>query len=105
MGFMGSFFLSTVGLAIGLITGLIAALVVGLTYGGTAVIQHYTLRYLLARANILPFPFSDKKLIAFLDDMTDRLILRRVGGGWIFIHRTLLEYFAEQATAPQQEQP
>ena len=39
--------------------------------------------------------FSDKKLIAFLDAMADRLILRRVGGGWIFIHRTLLEYFAE----------
>lgn len=44
---------------------------------------------------LFPHPFSDKKLTAFLDTMTDRLIPRRVGGGWIFIHRTLLEYFAE----------
>lgn len=78
--------------------GLLYGLIAGLMFFGTrGVIQHYTLRYLLARANILPFPFSDKKLIAFLDAMADRLILRRVGGGWIFIHRTLLEYFAEQA--------
>jgi hypothetical protein len=26
--------------------------------------------------------------------MIDRLLLRRVGGGYIFIHRTLMEYFA-----------
>ncbi len=30
----------------------------------------------------------------FLDDATDRLLLRRVGGGYLFIHRLLLEYFA-----------
>lgn len=26
--------------------------------------------------------------------MADRIFLRRVGGGWVFIHRTLLDYFA-----------
>jgi hypothetical protein len=29
-----------------------------------------------------------------MDAMKDRILLRRVGGGWVFIHRTLLDYFA-----------
>ncbi|MEM7118484.1 MAG: NACHT domain-containing protein [Chloroflexota bacterium] len=84
-------------LNVGLRIGLIGGLSIGFFgYGGTAVIQHYTVRYLLSRANTLPRPFfSDEKLIAFLDAMAERMILRRVGGGWIFIHQTLLEYFAE----------
>ena len=87
-------------LIFGLLGGLGGGMSVGLRsglfwFGGRAVLRHYTLRFLLSYANILPFPFSDKKLIAFLDAMAERLILRRVGGGWIFIHRTLLEYFAE----------
>ncbi|MEM7112714.1 MAG: NACHT domain-containing protein [Chloroflexota bacterium] len=83
------------GLAVAFVIGLSIGLFIGLfQFGGTAVIQHYTLRYFLSRENILPYPFSDKKLVAFLDAMAERMILRRVGGGWIFIHRTLLEYFA-----------
>ncbi len=71
-----------------------------LTYGGGAIIQHYILRILLARENVLPYPFCDKKLVAFLDAMRDRLLLRRVGGGWVFIHRYLLEYFASLHAPP-----
>ena len=26
--------------------------------------------------------------------MADRIFLQRVGGGWVFIHHSLLEYFA-----------
>ncbi len=26
--------------------------------------------------------------------MVGRIFLRRVGGGWVFIHRTLLDFFA-----------
>jgi hypothetical protein len=32
-----------------------------------------------------------------------RLLLRKVGGGYIFVHRLLLEYFASLDTAPQPE--
>ena len=60
-----------------------------LIYGGLTVIKHYTLRFLLARYGILPL-----ELLPFLDAMTERIILRKVGGGYIFIHRYLLEYFA-----------
>ncbi len=34
------------------------------------------------------------KLIPFLDYCTDLIFLRRVGGGYIFIHRLLMEHFA-----------
>ncbi len=30
----------------------------------------------------------------FLDYAAERLFLRKVGGGYIFVHRLLLEYFA-----------
>ncbi len=31
---------------------------------------------------------------------TDRIFLRKVGGGYIFIHRVLMEYFAALETGP-----
>jgi len=63
-------------------------------YGGNTIIKHYTLRWVMARQGILPYPFWDKKLITYLDAMVDRLLLRRKGNGYMFIHRTLLEHFA-----------
>ena len=92
------------GLIFGLLFGVISKLMFGLMfglilglrqYGGRTVVQHYVLRWLLARQGVLPFPFEDRKLIAYLDEMAARLLLRRVGGGWMFIHRTLLEFLAD----------
>ncbi|MBE0411451.1 MAG: hypothetical protein IBX69_17140, partial [Anaerolineales bacterium] len=92
-----------VGISSGLWTGLLGGLIAGLTsgvlaglflYGGDSVVKHYSLRLLLALTGILPHPFSDRRLVAFLDAMHDRILLRRVGGGWTFIHRYLLDYFA-----------
>ena len=60
-----------------------------LNYGGLATIQHYCLRFLLGTSRILPF-----NLVSFLDEMTAFILIQRVGGGWVFIHRSLLEYFA-----------
>jgi hypothetical protein len=31
----------------------------------------------------------------FLDQCVDLIFLRRVGGGYIFVHRLLMEHFAE----------
>jgi hypothetical protein len=64
--------------------------IVFLYFGGLAVIQHYTLRLLLNQYNILP-----RRLVPFLDNMKDRILLRRIGGGYVFIHRMLMEYLAE----------
>lgn len=58
-------------------------------FGGSSVIKHYTLRLWLAVKQILPW-----NLALFLNHMSDLIILRRVGGGYVFIHDILLEYFA-----------
>lgn len=78
------------GLEGGLEGGLIGGLVGGIAYGGRAVIQHYTLRWMLYRNGSLPFT----DLIPFLNSCVDRIFLRQVGGGYIFVHRLLMEHFA-----------
>jgi GTPase SAR1 family protein len=60
-----------------------------IVFGGRAVIQHYALRFILWRKSYLPW-----KLASFLDYCTERIFLRKVGGGYIFVHRLLQEYFA-----------
>lgn len=89
------------GVSLGIFLGVIIGLEVGFSgYGLFAVAQHYALRYVLAWAGMLPYSFNDRHLIAFLDAMQARIVLRRVGGGWIFIHRSLLEYFASLVATP-----
>ncbi|MCB8924633.1 MAG: hypothetical protein H6652_03290 [Ardenticatenaceae bacterium] len=58
-------------------------------FGGLAWCQHWALRFMLARRGWLPW-----RLAPWLEEMVARGLLRRVGGGYIFIHRSLLEYFA-----------
>jgi hypothetical protein len=66
--------------------------VAALTYGGIAVGLHAGVRLMLALATPLPL-----KLQPFLDYAVQRALLRRVGGGWVFVHRALQEHFAEEA--------
>jgi hypothetical protein len=63
--------------------------IVGLGHGGAAVIKHYSLRLILWLTGSTPFRF-----IPFLDHCAKLILLKKVGGGYIFIHRILLEYFA-----------
>jgi hypothetical protein len=37
---------------------------------------------------------------AFLNDATSRILLRRVGGGYNFIHRRLQDYFTDVTVLP-----
>jgi hypothetical protein len=69
--------------------GLLGSLIGGMYYGGLAAFRHYTLRYLFNHKGTLPF-----RLVPFLDYCAERIFLRKVGGGYIFIHRMLMEYFA-----------
>jgi hypothetical protein len=79
----------------GIMFGSMIGVLIGLgLYGGPVTIQHYTLRWVLKWANVLPYAFQNRRLVAFLDAMHDRILLRRVGGGWMFVHRSLLEHFA-----------
>jgi hypothetical protein len=60
-----------------------------LWYGGMDVIQHYILRFILWETGNMTW-----NPVRFLEFAVDRIFLRRVGGGYIFIHRLLLEHFA-----------
>ena len=73
----------------GLVIGLLAGLSSGLKFGGKAIFQHYALRFIIARNDLLPW-----RLIPFLDYCVDRIFLHRVGGGYSFKHRLLMEHFA-----------
>jgi hypothetical protein len=53
------------------------------------VIPHFILRFIVYSRG-----YSSIKLGHFLDSCTKLVFLRRVGGGYIFIHRLLLEHFA-----------
>jgi DNA polymerase III delta prime subunit len=74
----------------GLVDAAIPALAVGLSCGGAAYVQHFVLRFLLWWARSVPFNYP-----RFLDYAAERIFLLKVGGGYIFIHRLLLEYFAD----------
>ena len=94
------------GLIYGLIFGLIGLLIFGLSlssglsggfigvmwYGGLDVFQHYTLRLILLLQGHTPANYT-----RFLDYAVDRIFLQKVGGGYRFIHRLLLEHFAEMS--------
>ncbi len=71
------------------VSGLFLGSAIALWYGGFDIIQHYTLRLLLWRSGYAP-----RRLVHFLDHAADLIFLQRVGGGYIFIHRLLLEHFA-----------
>ena len=80
------------GVGFGLFSGLISGLAGGFFLaGGQAVVRHAVLRLLLALSGRLPL-----RLRPFLERMTQRILMQRVGGGYMFIHRVLLAYFAEE---------
>jgi DNA polymerase III delta prime subunit len=58
-------------------------------YGGLACLQHLLLRLVLRRNGSAPRHYVD-----FLDYAAERIFLRKVGGGYIFIHQLLQDYFA-----------
>jgi DNA polymerase III delta prime subunit len=77
------------GLGLGIVVGLIFALRFGTIYGGIASLEHFVLRWYLWRAGSLPWNYA-----TFLDEAAEHILLRKVGGGYMFVHRLLMEYFA-----------
>ena len=73
----------------GLMAGAGMGLAATMWYGGFDVIQHLVLRFLLRRRGCIPAQF-----IAFLDHAARLIFLQKVGPGYIFMHRQLLEHFA-----------
>ncbi|MCU0658734.1 MAG: protein kinase [Polyangiaceae bacterium] len=65
-----------------------------LIYGGAAVLLHAALRVVLAACTPLPL-----RLVPLLDAAADRGLLRRVGGGWMFQHKLLLDHLASRGAS------
>ena len=76
------------GAGFGLILGTEFALQILMAYGGIPIIEHYVLRWYLWRAGQMPLNYT-----TFLDHATERILLRKIGGGYMFSHRLLLDYF------------
>lgn len=75
------------GLSIGMIAGLVGG-------GGKACLQHFTLRLLLFCNGCLSWNYAK-----FLNYATELTFLQKVGGGYIFMHRSLMEHFAQMDIA------
>lgn len=88
------------GTAMALVAGadqaLDAAIVGGTFFGmlaflwdGVDLIHHYTLRAVLAARGYAPLDYA-----RFLDHAAALVFLQKAGGGYLFVHRLLLDYFA-----------
>jgi hypothetical protein len=65
------------------------ALPFALVHGGYAGLSHAALRLMLWRQGAMPLRYVD-----FLEYATECIFLRRVGGGYMFVHRLVQEHFA-----------
>ncbi len=61
----------------------------GVSYGGYACIQHFTLRLILWQHGDIPWNYAK-----FLNYVSERLFMQRIGGRYRFIHDLLREHFA-----------
>ena len=77
------------GTGFAIVLGIVFALEFAMIRGGIACIEHYMLRWCLWRLGSLPWHYA-----SFLDYATERILLRKVGGGYMFAHHLLLEFFA-----------
>ena len=73
--------------------GLACGLLLGLLNGWLACLRHGVLRWLLWRRESIPWNYP-----RFLDNAYEQILLRKVGGGYIFLHQLLLDYFADLET-------
>jgi DNA polymerase III delta prime subunit/predicted Ser/Thr protein kinase len=75
----------------GVSVGLFVFTAMFLIYGGFTVFMHYVLRLWIAWRTPLPVDLQ-----RMLDRAVELGLMRRVGGGYVFLHRTLLDYFADR---------
>ncbi|HET7463529.1 MAG TPA: NACHT domain-containing protein [Longimicrobium sp.] len=71
------------------------ALLAMLWYGGSNVLEHRVLRMLLARTGLIPRDYRER-----LDQATQLILMQKVGQGYMFIHRMLMEHLAARPARP-----
>jgi len=69
--------------------GVACGLILLLRLGGLPFLEHWSLRLILAVRGHTPWNY-----VRFLNHASDLILLRRAGGGYIFMHRLLLDHFA-----------
>lgn len=75
-----------------ILPSILLGLVFGLLTGGVTCLQHLLLRTILFLWGEIPWNYKK-----FLDFSTRHIFLQKVGGGYIFVHRLLLEHFANKS--------
>ena len=94
-GLLGGLILGSVfgsfGIVFGVEGGVCLGLMAGLSSGGLASIQHFTLRELLFLSKYTPRNYS-----RFLLSAAKYKLIYSIGGGYIFFHPQLQDYFASQ---------
>ena len=82
------------GVPYGFAVGLCLATLAGLRFGGLDALYHYVLRFAL---------FAERRigldLARPLDAASEIGLLRKIGGGYMFMHRLLLEHYAKAPNA------
>jgi hypothetical protein len=76
-------------ITIGLLGGLACGLLGLTSFGGNTYLRHFHLRLTMVWYDLAPWHY-----VAFLDYAAERILLRKVGGGYMFIHRLLQDHFA-----------
>ena len=74
---------------IGLLAGAVVGVLSGIVAAGLLATRHFVFRLLLWLTGAAPLRYS-----AFPEFAVDALLLRKIGNGYIFVHRNLLDYFA-----------
>jgi hypothetical protein len=77
------------GLLFGLGTSFCVFFFIYSCYGGSALFEQAGIRLALRRADLLPIPSR-----RFLDYAVQCLFLQQAGGGYMFVHRSLQEFFS-----------
>ncbi|KAM3091173.1 NACHT domain-containing protein [Phormidesmis sp. 146-12] len=80
--------LSLFALRDGLFSGIAVAIILGMYKGGTNIIKHYAIRFVLWMSGHIPWNY-----VRFLDYCSERLLLQRIGGRYRFIHRYVQKHF------------
>ena len=79
-----------IGVAGAMAGGLAIGLVVNTHTGIAAVLSHYAVRISLVRLGKAPWSYP-----SFLEEMTQRLLLRQSGSAYLFVHRLLRDHIAD----------
>ena len=90
-------FLASVGLHGAVLSWMVLG---GLLYGGAAWLQHAAIRVLMALEGSLPL-----RAVEFLEDAESRALLRRSGGGYVFVHDLFRDHLASTASGSGTARP